>query len=58
MEKSAQTYRELLETQYERENPRPLTNSYEELLGYHRAMDFYVDSAVMREKVLVPILTA
>ena len=55
VDKSAWMYREILERDYERMNPRPQTNSFEELLRYNTAMDFYVDSTVMREKVLIPV---
>lgn len=55
VERSAWKYREILERDYQKMNPRPQTDSFEEQLRYNRAMDFYTDSTVMRERVLIPV---
>jgi len=49
---SAWEYDELLEKQYRAAHPSP--NTFEENVKYHTTKNFYVDSAVMREKVLIP----
>ena len=48
----AMTYWELLERQYLKANPYP--NTFEENVKYHATKNFYVEGAVMREKVLIP----
>ena len=50
---SAWAYRELLDTQYMEHNPRPEV-SFEKIAAWERTRAFYTDSAVMREKVLIP----
>jgi len=49
---SAWEYRELLDNQYAKSNPRP--KEYEEVVAWERTRTFYTDSAVMRERVLIP----
>ncbi len=56
VDKSAQTYRELLDEQYAQMNPRP-TEDYEEIRKWEETRQFYTDSTVMRERVLIPITT-
>ena len=46
-------YYELLEKQYMEAHPYP--NSYEENVAYHTTKNFYVDSTVMREVVLMAV---
>ena len=46
-------YRELLDNQYAKQNPRP-QNSFEQIVAWEYTRQFYTDSAVMRERVLVP----
>ena len=45
-------YKELLDEQYAKSYPRP--DGFEECLKWERTRDFYTDSTVMRERVLVP----
>ena len=56
VDRSAQEYREILDSQYEQMNPRP-TESYEEIRKWETTRAFYTDSTVMRERVLIPITT-
>ena len=56
VDRSAQEYREILDSQYEQANPRP-TESYEEIRKWETTRAFYTDSTVMRERVLIPITT-
>lgn len=53
VDESAWDYRNLLDRQYEKANPRPET--FEEIVSWERTREFYTDSAVMRESVLIPI---
>ncbi|MBE6873207.1 MAG: TnpV protein [Ruminococcus albus] len=53
VDRSAQEYRELLDSQYEQQNPRP--TEYQAALEWERARMFYSDSTVMRERVLVAV---
>ena len=46
-------YRDLLDRQYMELHPRPEV-SFEEIVAWERTRAFYTDSAVMREKVLIP----
>ena len=46
-------HRELLDRQYEKQNPRP--EDFEEVLTWEQTRAFIVDSTVMRETVLVPV---
>ena len=46
-------YRFLLDKQYQEYHPRPL-DGYEDLVAWERTRQFYTDSAVMRERVLIP----
>ena len=46
-------YRELLDKQYEKTFPRP-RDGFEEIVTWERTRQFYTDSAVMRERVLIP----
>ncbi|MCR5021810.1 TnpV protein [Ruminococcus sp.] len=46
-------HKELLDRQYEKENPRP--ENFEEVLTWEQTRAFTVDSTVMRETVLVPV---
>ena len=55
VDSEAETYQELLYQQYEQMEPRPET--FEEILAWEKQRQFYTESAVMREKVLVPITT-
>ena len=48
----AMEYWELLERQYLKAYPYP--NTFEENVKYHATKNFYVEGAVMREKVLIP----
>jgi hypothetical protein len=52
---SAWEYRALLERQYRQHNPPCPAITYEENVKYITTMNFYVDSAVMRERVLVAV---
>jgi hypothetical protein len=45
-------YRELLDNQYADLHPRP--KEYWEVVAWERTRAFYTDSAVMRERVLIP----
>ena len=45
-------YRELLDKQYAELHPRPHT--FEEIVKWEYTRKFYTDSAVMRERVLIP----
>lgn len=45
-------YKELLDREYEKAYPRP--DGFEECLKWERTRQFYTDSTVMRERVLVP----
>ena len=56
VDRSAQEYRKILDSQYEQANPRP-TESYEEIRKWETTKAFYTDSTVMRERVLIPITT-
>ena len=58
VDRRAREYKEILERDFEKMNPRPDGNSFEENLAWNQAMDFYVDGAVMREVVLVPVTEA
>jgi hypothetical protein len=49
----AWNYRELLDRQYMELHPRPEV-SFEKIAAWERTRAFYTDSAVMREKVLIP----
>jgi len=49
---TAWEYRELLDDQYMKANPRPKT--FEEIVSWERTREFYTDGAVMRERVLIP----
>jgi hypothetical protein len=49
-------YRELLDRQYMELHPRPA--EFWEIVAWERTRMFYTDSAVMREKVLIPHRTA
>jgi hypothetical protein len=53
---TAWDYRELLDAQYMKQNPRPKT--FEEIVKWETTRMFYTDGQVMREKVLIPITTA
>ncbi|MBQ3256359.1 MAG: TnpV protein [Ruminococcus sp.] len=53
VDKRAWDYRELLDEQYEKMNPRP--EEYNEVLAWEQTRAFYTDSTVMRERVLVPV---
>lgn len=55
VDKAAWEYRELLDSQYARMNPRP--TDFEETVKWETMRAFYTDSAVMRERVLIPITT-
>ena len=55
VDSEAETYQELLYQQYEQMAPRPET--FEDILAWEKQRQFYTESAVMREKVLVPITT-
>ena len=57
VEKMARTYQEILEKQFEENNPRP-TGSYEAIVQWERTKQFEVDSQVMREIVLHPYTAA
>ena len=57
VEKMARTYQEILEKQFEENNPRP-TGSYEAIVQWERTKQFEVDSQVMREIVLQPYTAA
>lgn len=57
VDRSAADYRDLLDEQYERVNPRPESYAFEELLQWEQERMFYTDSAVMREIVLIPVTT-
>jgi hypothetical protein len=46
-------HREVLNRQYEKENPRP--EDFEEVLTWEQTRAFVVDSTVMRETVLIPV---
>ncbi|MBR3023855.1 MAG: TnpV protein, partial [Oscillospiraceae bacterium] len=50
VDKEAEDYWMILDSQYEEENPRPET--FEETLKWEEARKFYVDSSVMRDVVL------
>ena len=52
IDKSAWEYRLLLDAQYEKENPRP--DNFEETVAWARTQQFFSDSTVMREMILVP----
>jgi hypothetical protein len=57
--KYAREYKQLLDRQYEQVNPRPYEFEGEDALrSWKFTRDFYTDSAVMREKVLIPHRTA
>ena len=43
---------ELLDKQYRKYHPRP--TEFEEVLSWERTKSFYIDGAVMRERVLIP----
>ena len=49
---AAWDYRELLDTQYMKHNPRPKT--FEEIVKWETMRCYYTDGQVMREKVLIP----
>ena len=53
IDKSAWDYRDLLESQYANFHPRPET--FEEIVKWEFTRNFYIDSSVMREKVLIPL---
>jgi hypothetical protein len=53
---TAWEYRELLDAQYMKQNPRPKT--FEEIVKWETTRMFYTDWQVMREKVLIPITAA
>ncbi len=53
VDESAWEYRFLLDEQYAKENPRPNTG-FEENLKWERARQFWTDSTVMRERILIP----
>ena len=53
MDESAWEYRFQLDVQYAKENPRPNTG-FEENLRWERARQFWTDSTVMRERILIP----
>jgi len=55
VDESAWEYRFCLEEEYKRAYPSP--NTYEESVKWHRTRNFYVDSIVMRERVLAPYTT-
>ena len=52
---TAWEYRNLLDRQYEEQHPRPET--FEEIVRWERTREYYTDSTVMRESVLIPITT-
>jgi hypothetical protein len=52
VDERAWNYRFLLDEQYEEHYPRP--TEYETVIAWARTRQFYTDSAVMREKVLIP----
>lgn len=54
VDRRAWEYREILERDYEKMYPRTQTG-FEENLKYNRTMEYYVDSTVMREVVLIPV---
>jgi hypothetical protein len=53
VDESAWEYRMLLDEQYAKANPRPNTG-FEENLRWERTRQYYTDSTVMRERILVP----
>jgi len=53
---TAWNYHDLLEKQYAEAHRRPKT--FEEIVKWEYTRAFYVNGAVMREKVLIPITTA
>ncbi|MBP0967036.1 MAG: TnpV protein [Oscillospiraceae bacterium] len=53
VDESAWEYRFLLDEQYAKANPRPDTG-FEANLAWERTRQYYTDSAVMRERVLIP----
>ncbi len=55
VDKAAWEYRELLDSQYEQQNPRP--TDFNQTVAWEQARMFFSDSAVMREKVLIPVTT-
>jgi hypothetical protein len=55
VDNSAWEYRELLENQYRKQNPPSPAITYEDNVKYNATMIYYVDSAVMRERVLQPV---
>jgi hypothetical protein len=58
VDKRAWEYKELLDRQYESVNPRPHEWEDEsEHSSWKFTRNFYTDSAVMREKVLIPYRT-
>lgn len=56
VDKRAEKYRDLLEKQFEKANPRPA--DFNQILSWEQEKDFYVNRTVMREIVLVPITEA
>jgi hypothetical protein len=53
---TAWNYRELLDAQYMKANPRPKT--FEEIVSWERTRAYYTDGEVMRDKVLIPLTRA
>ena len=53
IDRSAWAYRMMLDKQYEQMNPRPNTG-FEDNLTWERTRQFYTDSMVMRERILIP----
>jgi hypothetical protein len=45
-------YRDLLDQQYAQTHPRP--KEFYEVVAWERVKDFHTDSAVMRDKILIP----
>jgi len=53
VDKSAWEYRAILDRDYAKMNPRP--TKYEDVVKWERTREFYTDSTVMRERVLVAV---
>jgi hypothetical protein len=50
---AAWEYRELLDKQYAKANPRPF--GFEKIVEWEKTRTFYTDGQVMRERVLIPV---
>ena len=53
--RSATDYRALLEQQFAKQNPPP--EDFDALRSWYFSRDYYVDSIVMRERVLIAVTT-